>query len=99
MNSNSSKLIGVWLTIVAVAGAGDVADGDDDSHTARVLARGKLTMLCFPLLDSAFVRPKLEVIRQRNIPLSELHDAGDKSPLPRRASRDSYGAKTGWGKS
>lgn len=45
------------------------------SHAARVLARGKLTMVCFPGLESDFVRPRLEVLRQRGIPLSELRDA------------------------
>ena len=32
-------------------------------------------MLCFPLLESSFVRPRLEVLRERGIPLSDLRDA------------------------
>ncbi len=74
MNWSSSKLIGL-LSVVVVACSGHTLDRDYGSHTARVIARGKLTMLCFPVLDSNFVTPRLEVLRKRNIPLSELHDA------------------------
>lgn len=31
-------------------------------------------MLCFPKLDGPYVRPRLEVLRERGVPLTELHD-------------------------
>ncbi len=31
-------------------------------------------MLCFPKLDGPYVRPRLEVLRERGVPLNELHD-------------------------
>ena len=50
------------------------AHGQAASHLQQVRERGKLVMLCFPNIDSQYVRPNLEILREKGIPLTELHD-------------------------
>lgn len=67
-----TRLLLVCLVVVACSWRAPYRDAR--AHTASVLARGKLTMLCFPTLDSPFVRPRLETLRERGVHLSELRD-------------------------
>lgn len=53
------------LLLAQAAGAGDLAD---------VKARGKLVMLCYPSQNSTFIAADLEVMREKNLKLSELRN-------------------------
>jgi ABC-type amino acid transport substrate-binding protein len=54
-----------FLLLAQTAGAGDLAD---------VKSRGKLVMLCYPSQNSTFIAADLEVMREKNLKLSELRN-------------------------
>jgi ABC-type amino acid transport substrate-binding protein len=53
-------------------GSGDQAEAP--SHLETVLERGKLTMLCYPNLDSENVSVKIEALQETGLTLAELRD-------------------------
>ena len=72
----SQLLLAAPATILAcsLALSAPASGVQPSSHLQEIQKRGKLVMLCFPNLDSTYVRPNLEVMRQRSIALAELHD-------------------------
>ena len=59
------SFMAAFLLLAQTAGAGDLAD---------VKSRGKLVMLCYPSQNSTFIAADLEVMREKNLKLSELRN-------------------------
>jgi len=57
--------VGLALLAAIPLRAGDLAD---------VKARGKLVLVCFPNQDIPFVEVNLDVMREKNLKLAEMHD-------------------------
>ena len=65
---------GVPALALLLAAALPVALAAQVSDVAAVKSRGKLTLLCYPLVDGTFVGVDVEAMRQGKVPLKELRD-------------------------
>jgi ABC-type amino acid transport substrate-binding protein len=72
------SLVALALVCLLVSCNGVQTSSEDQagasSHLASVLERGKLTMLCYPNLDSDNVSVKIEVLQETGLTLAELRD-------------------------
>lgn len=71
----STLLVLVCLFLVGCnGGSGSEDQASGPSHLEQILERGKLTMLCYPNLDSEIVSVKIEVLQETGLALAELRD-------------------------